>query len=448
MSLNVNGSFQTKLETDEFVNNLKMYDVLFISETWANEMNELDIEGFCKPICKFRKRKRFGKRDSGGLCVYFRHEIIGGVEEIKWDFEDGLVFKLKGSFFGWENDSFFLICICMRSNQSTRENINDGINCYDELLEKLSIVPENDDIIVVGDFNARISDRLECLLETRDLNDFIQQDSSIDLVDTGNRNVILEEDFINNDMSVLRMNKDKSVNDYGHKLINLCKTSDLCILNGRAFEDKGKGKLTFCNKNGKSTIDFVLASKYALYKLCYFDILPFNVFSDHSIITFNIKIQTVYHNNIGESSDTTKKSSFITKWNSDFKDDFCSNLNGEDTIDYFNELSEKCASVENHEGVEGCIKNFTDILLKSGTKHTKEMKYNNNSKKVGTDFNENRAKWFDKECYEQSKIFKEYETIYRESLLEEDRIAMCQQRHLYRRLCRYKKYFIINQKQK
>ena len=180
-----------KLEIDEFVNCLSMYDVVFVSETWANEMNELRIEGFSKPICKFRKRKRSGKRDSGGLCVYLRDEIIAGVEEIKWDFEDGLVFRLKSSFFGWKEDSF-LFCMYMRSNQSTRENINEGVNCYDELLEKLTIVPENADIIVVGDFNARVSERIECLLERREPNNVNQSESVFEFLNIRSQNVILE----------------------------------------------------------------------------------------------------------------------------------------------------------------------------------------------------------------------------------------------------------------
>ena len=424
-----------KLEINEFINVLNKYDVLFISETWANEMNELGIEGYSKPICKFRKRKKSGKRDSGGLCVYFRNEIISGVEEIKWNFEDGLSFKLKASFFGWKEDSY-LFCIYMRSNQSTRENINEGLNCYDELLEKLTIVPENADVFVVGDFNARVSDKLEI----RESDNFNQIDSIFELINVRGHSVILEEDFINNHMSVQRTNQDTSINEYGHKLINLCKTADLCIINGRSFEDKGKGKLTFCNKNGKSTIDYVLASKYALYKLCNFDILPFNVFSDHSFITFDIKINTVIDNVAREPTVTKNEPKVFTKWNPDFKNDYCSNLNEDETVAYMNVLSETCASVESTKGVEECIEKFTDILLKNGAKHTKEVNFNGNyNKTVRSDINESREGWYDKECYEQSRIFKEYETIYWETGLEEDRVAMCQQRNVYRRMCRDKK---------
>ena len=90
-------------------------------------------------------------------------------------------------------------------------------------------------------------------------------------------------------MSVERVNKDKTTNGYGWKLLDLCNAVDLCMLNGRAFNDKGKGKFTFCNHRGKSTIDFVVVSKFALYKINDFNILPINSFFDHSSVCFKLK---------------------------------------------------------------------------------------------------------------------------------------------------------------
>ena len=97
--MNVNGGLEIKLGMNDFVDCMQEYDVLFLSECWVNETHQLELNGFAKPYCKFRKRKNKGKRDSGGLCVYFRDELTGGIENISWDFEDGIVLKLKGSFF-------------------------------------------------------------------------------------------------------------------------------------------------------------------------------------------------------------------------------------------------------------------------------------------------------------------------------------------------------------
>ena len=74
---------------------------------------------------------------------------------------------------------------------------------------------------------------------------------------------IVEEDFILNNMSVKRINKDSKMNDYGYKLLNLCSEANLCVLNGRAFHDKDIGEFACCNKQGKSVIDYVLCNKYA-----------------------------------------------------------------------------------------------------------------------------------------------------------------------------------------
>ena len=54
---------------------------------------------------------------------------MGGVTELDWDFEDGLVFKLDKNLFGWDKDSY-LFCVYMRDSRSTRKDINDGLNCY------------------------------------------------------------------------------------------------------------------------------------------------------------------------------------------------------------------------------------------------------------------------------------------------------------------------------
>ena len=413
-----------------------MYDVVCLSETWANESNDLDVEGFRKPFCKFRKRKRFGRRDSGGLCVYFRKNLVTGVEEIQWDFEDGLLFKLKGGFFGWKED-VYLFCIYMRSNQSTRENVNEGPNCYDELLDKLSRVPGNADIIVAGDFNARVSDRIECLIESSQAKNDNHSENSLDWMDYGNENALFEEDFYVNNMSSKRENMDKKVNDYGFRLLNLCSAVDLCILNGRAFKDKGQGNLTFCNKNGESTIDFVLASKFALYKLSNFEVLPFNIFSDHSAIAFDLKVSI--QREMCTSNDNGGKNRLKIKWKPECKNNFLSSLNDENIAVMLDNISFDCADVREGGELENYIKKFTEVLLEAGTDHTKEVKVFKGNREHIKRVNDKKNGWYDKECFEQGKVFKGYENRYWFTGAEEDRVAMCEQRNIYRRLCKGKK---------
>ena len=53
---------------------------------------------------------------------------------------------------------------------------------------------------------------------------------------------------------------DKEINKNGKKLIEMCKMSNLKILNGRMGRDRVIGNYTCCTSRGKSVIDYVIAS--------------------------------------------------------------------------------------------------------------------------------------------------------------------------------------------
>ena len=57
-----------------------------------------------------------------------------------------------------------------------------------------------------------------------------------------------------------RVNKDKCLNHNGKKLIELCKISDLKIVNGRIGTEKSFGNYTCHTTKGQSTIDYVVMS--------------------------------------------------------------------------------------------------------------------------------------------------------------------------------------------
>ena len=141
-------------------------------------------------------------------------------------------------------------------------------------------------------------------------------------------------------------------------LMNMCNTVDLCVLNGRAFNDKGKGKYTFCNKRGKSTIDYVLSSKLALYKIVDFDILPFNSFSDHSALSFSLKTNL----NVQSNVETGHRIKVFAKWDEDKKESFLNGINHGDITEKLNELTQKVNVARNGEMLEDSLSDFTNIL--------------------------------------------------------------------------------------
>ena len=49
MTLNVNGSLCEKLCCEDFVEKMRVYDIVLLSETWTDEFSNIDVSGFCAP---------------------------------------------------------------------------------------------------------------------------------------------------------------------------------------------------------------------------------------------------------------------------------------------------------------------------------------------------------------------------------------------------------------
>ena len=103
-----------------------------------------------------------------------------------------------------------------------------------------------------------------------------------------------------------RRNCDNILNSHGEKIIHLCHTFDLKILNGRTIGD-ALGNFTHLNVNkGESTIDYSICNE-TLYKCIeHFMVLPLNEISVHS------KIVTVFKSRI--NTQNLEKDKY--KWNS------------------------------------------------------------------------------------------------------------------------------------
>ena len=79
--------------------------------------------------------------------------------------------------------------------------------------------------------------------------------------------------------SEIRTSKDKTSNNEGNSLLQICKTKDLLILNGRCGKDANIGALTFKNT---SVIDYSIASAQALKFVENFEIFEMDsLYTDH-----------------------------------------------------------------------------------------------------------------------------------------------------------------------
>ena len=120
---------------------------------------------------------------------------------------------------------------------------------------------------MIGDFNAR----------TKALNEFITEDLyNLDLYDNDEHVQQRAEDenmLCDFGIPQERYSCDNRTNNYGHKLIDLCKNFGVVIVNGRVGKDAYLGKVT-CKD--ASVVDYCIESPEIFPCLTEFEVLPFN----------------------------------------------------------------------------------------------------------------------------------------------------------------------------
>ena len=68
-----------------------------------------------------------------------------------------------------------------------------------------------------------------------------------------------------------RNSQENTINKQGEDLLDMCKSLDLCIANGRKTGDSF-GKYTCIKWNGNSVVDYLLVSKYIFYQVPIFKV--------------------------------------------------------------------------------------------------------------------------------------------------------------------------------
>ena len=202
-------------------------------------------------------------------------------EKIEWDFEDGFILKSKKPC-TVNGQHLFCIFVYLKPANSSRNDLTTDKDDFDKLYEKITELRTGGQLLVLGDLNARTGNLCDLYDSTSLSNnnyspDFFYIDS-----------FITPDDLISNNLSELRKNKDVKTNDYGQKLVNLCKTSGLVICNGRVNGDLD-GNFTYVDKKGNSTIDYALVSRELLCNVDSFSVHAPTVFSDHNPIILSLK---------------------------------------------------------------------------------------------------------------------------------------------------------------
>ena len=110
--------------------------------------------------------------------------------------------------------------------------------------------------------------------------------------DTNDGYIPLPEEYVVDDPDIpLRISQDAITNEFGHLLLDICKSTGIRIVNGRYFHDEGLGLFTCHTSNGHSVVDYLLGTLDSIRAhLSSFEVGDMSTLSStHCPLTFSIK---------------------------------------------------------------------------------------------------------------------------------------------------------------
>ena len=278
--------------------------------------------------------------------------------------EDIIWIKIKKEFYN-EPEDIYLASLYLNPVKGKNENFRRFLQLSNEIMS----FQKKGNVILVGDLNAR----------TNNTKDYIELDKfSDDLSSTNDETITL-----------IRNSEDKMQCDHtGKELLDLCKTHDLRIVNGRKTGDLF-GKFTSFQPNGNGVVDYLISESNIFEKFSFFKVgeyIPW--LSDHcalhSCIQLNEDMQT------RKSIPDLKPAPKIFKWDKNSNRLFTENLNSNNLSNRLNYICQQEILDSNAMALE-----ITKLLIDTAkTANIKTKKIRPHSK--------NKI-WFDREC-EASKL--------------------------------------------
>ena len=349
-TINVCG-LKSKLLSSEFIDLINKYDIICITKTKLDKYDCINIDNYSIFV---NNRDSFYNK-SGGIAFLVRSHLVSNVKVLAKT-NSSLTLSLSQEVLGF---ACVLIGVYIPPEGSSYAR-------DDSFSELEQVIIEHDvekDICVIGDFNARTG----TLIDYVENNDFNRLNYS-EAVDT----------LTNNGFDISRASKDSVVNNYGHKLLDICKNFELFIANGRLYNDFRIGNFT-CK--GKSVVDYVLLSSRLFINASSFRINEFsNLFSDvHCVVECSFKslklAETTGNDDVISSGSSAPRRPI---WNNDVKAKFINVLENKAVTDLdceFNRIEAGSPTENDIVYLSNAVVDFiTQIGVESGSVKTYKKK--------------------------------------------------------------------------
>ena len=174
------------------------------------------------------------------------------------------------------NSKPIFIASCYLPPENSIFYTRNDIDIFHELEDSVSKYMKYGSVYVTGDLNSRCGKR----------EDFIDNDILHDVVVDEIQPLL---DYTPDTDSNDRNSSDIYVNQFGRRLLTMCKSTGLRIVNGR-HKDDPNGDITYYGANGCSMIDYLLTDRFCMSNVVSFSTGHFNVYSDHAPLSFSLLI--------------------------------------------------------------------------------------------------------------------------------------------------------------
>ena len=365
----VTNTVGNKFTDIEFLDVCKGFDILGIAELHTN--SSPSIKGFVLLKDKIRTKLHKGPKISGGIAVFAKKEIAHLVEYVPNCHEDSIWVKLCKEKTGENKDIYIGTCYISPPNKNRKRlpEFNEGLSSLERFFEEARQFNHKGEVILQGDFNAR----------TGKEDDFISKDKFDDIFGIENEATNLP-----------RNSEDGKVCERGALLLDLCKSCDYRICNGRKPGDLF-GKFTSIQWNGSALVDYVITPSSNLSRVVELKSGKFcPCLSDHCPLEIKIKI------NINRRNETTNLVEMEEmpprcKWDPSIKSSFLEALKSDKMKQVFEiDLQRDNLSPENG------ISELSSALLECAgcdSSPPDNKKGSKSKRKISND-----QPWFDKEC--------------------------------------------------